>query len=137
MMPQTISVELVQIGPSTSRLTARSHSLVVDRPVEKGGRDQGPLGGELLLASLGGCFVSTLLAAVKTRGADVGGIRVEITGIVGGVPERFESIHMSVSASYANEDDMRKLLAIAERGCLVTNTLRDAVSISVKLEVPS
>jgi len=28
---------------------------------------------------------------------------------------------------------MRKLVAVAERGCLVTNTLKDAVNISVDL----
>ena len=39
-----------------------------------------------------------------------------------------------VRANYSDEDMMRKLLAIAERGCLVTNTLKDAVALSVHLE---
>jgi putative redox protein len=133
-MPRTIAIDVEQVGPSTSRVTARSHKLHVDRPVEKGGEDQGPLGGELLLASLGGCFMSTLLAAVRTREAQVSELRVHVTGTVGGVPERFEAIHMSIAGQYRSEDDMRKLVAIAERGCLVTNTLKDAVRLSVELE---
>jgi uncharacterized OsmC-like protein len=39
-----------------------------------------------------------------------------------------------VSGKYGDEDLMRKLLAMAERGCLVTNTLKGAVVISITLE---
>jgi putative redox protein len=133
-MPRTISVEIQQVGPSTGQAMARSHTVFVDRPEDKGGSDRGPLGGEYLLVSLGGCFLSTLLAAVRTRNADVAHVTVSVAGTVGGVPERFESIRMMVRAKYKNEDEMRKLVAIAERGCLVTNTLKDAVVLSVHLE---
>jgi putative redox protein len=133
-MSRTLSVEVEQIGPSTGSATARSHTVMVDRPVEKGGDDRGPLGGEYLLVSLGGCFLSTLLAAVRTREADVSNVRVSVTGTIGGVPERFEAMALRVSATYADADLMRKLVAIAERGCLVTNTLNTAVAISVTVE---
>jgi putative redox protein len=132
-MARTITVQVDQIGLSTSKGTARSHSVVIDRPVEKGGDDRGPLGGELLLLSLGGCFMSTLLAAIKTREADVSGVKLSVAGTIGGVPERFESLHMRVSAKYSDADLMRKLMMMAERGCLVTNTLRDAVLITLEL----
>ena len=123
----------MQISPSTSQATARSHSVLIDRPVDKGGQDQGPLGGELLLVSLGGCFMSTLLAAIRTREAAVSDVRVSVTGTIGGVPERFEAMALQVSASYSNADEMRKLITVAERGCLVTNTLKDAVRVTVEL----
>lgn len=135
-MPKTIIVEIAQVGSSTSQATARSHTVLVDRPVERGGEDRGPQGGELLLVSLGGCFASTLLAAIRTREADVSDVRVAVTGTIGGVPERFESMALRVSAKFSDEDLMRKLLAMAERGCLVTNTLRNAVLISVELDPP-
>lgn len=133
-MSRSISVEVEQIGPSTGRATARSHTVLVDRPVDKGGSDRGALGGEYLLVSLGGCFLSTLLAAVRTREADVSNVRVSVTATIGGVPERVESMALRVSATYSDEELMRKLIAIAERGCLVTNTLKDAVVLSVALE---
>ena len=41
---------------------------------------------------------------------------------------------LRISAKYSDEDLMRKLILVAERGCLVTNTLKDAVAISVTLE---
>ena len=91
------------------------------------------MGGELLLASLGGCFMSTLLAAIRTRRAEVSEVRVSVTGTIGGVPERFESMALRVSAKYEDADTLRKLITIAERGCLVTNTLKEAVLLSVEL----
>ena len=133
-MGRTVSVEIEQVGPSTGQATARTHTVFVDRPTDKGGHDRGPLGGEYLLVSLGGCFLSTLLAAVKTRGAEVSNVRVSVAGTIGGVPERFEAMAVRVNAVYKDKDEMRKLLTIAERGCLVTNTLRDAVALSLYLE---
>jgi putative redox protein len=133
-MPRAVSVEIEQVGPTTGSATARTHTVFVDRPVEKGGSDRGPLGGEYLLISLGGCFLSTLLAAVRTREADVSNVRVSVVGTIGGVPERFESMDVRVSAKYTDADLMRKLVAMSERGCLVTNTLKDAVALSVSLQ---
>jgi putative redox protein len=133
-MPRTISVEIEQIAPSTGSATARNHTVYVDRPVEKGGSDRGPLGGEYLLISLGGCFLSTLLAAARTREADLSNVRVAVSGTIGGVPERFESIALRVSGKYPDEALMHKLVALAERGCLVTNTLKNAVTIRVDVE---
>jgi putative redox protein len=132
-MARVITVEVEQTGSSTSKGTARTHAVTIDRPVEKGGADAGPLGGELLLLSLGGCFMSTLLAAINTRAAPVSHVRVHVSASIGGTPERFESMHLRVTADYADADLMRKLIDIAERGCLVTNTLRDALVLSVEL----
>jgi putative redox protein len=133
-MPRTISVDVEQIGPSTGSAAARSHTVFVDRPIDKGGSDRGPLGGEYLLIALGGCFLSTLLAAARTRDADVSNVRVSVVGTIGGVPERFESMAVRVAAKYTDADLMQKLVAMAERGCLVTNTLKNAVTLEVTLE---
>ena len=68
-MPNTLRVQFESIGPSTSRATARLHTVLVDRPTAKGGEDRGPLGGEYLLVALGGCFLSNLLAAIRATHA--------------------------------------------------------------------
>jgi len=133
-MPRTVSVDVEQVGPSTGSAAARTHTVFVDRPVDKGGSDRGPLGGEYLLIALGGCFLSTLLAAVRTREAEVSNVRVSVVGTIGGVPERFESMAVRVSAKYSDADLMQKLVAMSERGCLVTNTLKNAVTLEVSLE---
>jgi putative redox protein len=128
-----LQVQVDQVGPSTSQGTARSHSVLIDRPVPKGGEDRGPLGGELLLLSLGGCFLSNLLAAVRARSAAVSDVRITVSATVGGTPERVEAFTLSIAAAYDDEDLMRKLIGIAERACIVTNTLKEAAPIEIQL----
>jgi putative redox protein len=53
-----MKTELRQVSESTSEASLRDHDLLIDRPKDKGGADRGPLGGELFLASIGGCFMS-------------------------------------------------------------------------------
>ena len=133
-MAQTLTVQLEQIGPATATARARTHAVVVDRPVEKGGSDRGPLGGEYLLVALGGCFLSNLLAAIRARDADVSGVRIGMTGTMESSPDRFVAFDVSVSADHRDADGVRKLIAIAARACAVTNTLRKAAPISISFE---
>ncbi len=135
-MARTISGKVDQVGPSTGKGTVRTHSVLVDRPTDKGGADRGPMGGELLLLALGGCFTSNLLAAIKTRNAVVSGVRVTVDATLDGTPERMTAYTVRVSARYDNREEMDKLVTIAERGCIVANTLRQNVPLTVVLEEP-
>ena len=134
-MSDTISVQVNQVGPSTSEGIVRGqHRVLVDRPPAKGGEDQGAMGGELLLVALGGCFMSTLLAAIRTREADVSDVRIEVIGTLGSNPGRYTGVEMKIAADYSDKEQMTKLVTIAERGCLVANTLKDAVNLSFSVE---
>ena len=133
-MSQTLSVRVDQVGPATARATARAHSVMVDRPVPKGGEDRGPLGGEYLLVALGGCFMSNLLAAIRAREAAVSNVRVDVTGTIDGPPDRFSAFTMTISAGHADAELVRKLIAIAARACAVTNTLRAAATVAIEFE---
>src|SRR5690349_14009260 len=103
-MAQTLQVQIEQTGASTSRGTARSHSVIIDRPVAKGGQDHGPLGGEYQLLALGGCFMSNLLAAIRTREADVAEVRIAVTGTIEGNPERFTAMTLKIAAKHHDAD---------------------------------
>lgn len=133
-MGQTLQVQIQQTGPVTSRGVARSHSVFIDRPVAKGGDDRGPLGGEYQLLALGGCFMSNLLAAIRTRDAAISQVEIAVSGTIDGSPERFTAIVMKVIAQHNDADLVRKLITIAERSCIVTNTLRNVVQISIVFE---
>ena len=133
-MSQTLTVQVEQVGPATARAAVRSHVVLVDRPVAKGGEDRGPLGGEYLLVALGGCFMSNLLAAIRAREAAVSDVRIEVSGTIDGPPDRFTAVAMAVSASHGDAELVRKLIAIAARACAVTNTLRAAADVRIELE---
>jgi putative redox protein len=135
-MSRTISGAVHQVGPSSGRGTVRSHNVLIDRPTDKGGADRGPMGGELLLLALGGCFMSNLLAAIRARDAAVSDVRVTVDATVDGSPERMTAYTVRVAARYADPAEMEKLLTIAERGCIVANTLKAAAPVAVVLEDP-
>src|SRR5215471_6810863 len=128
-----LQVEIEQTGPGTSKGTVRSHTVIIDRPVAKGGEDRGPLGGEYQLLALGGCFMSNLLAAIRARQADISAVRITVSGTVDGNPQRFTAMHMKVTAKHNDVDLFRKLIEIAERGCTVSNTLRSALDLSISM----
>jgi len=91
------------------------------------------MGGELLLAAIGGCFMSNLLAAIKAREAQVSDVYVEVNGTPEGTPPRFSGVELCVSADCDDRELLEKLVEIAERGCIMVNTLRAALSLSVRI----
>lgn len=132
-MATIIQVEVNQVGPTTSEGRARTHTVLIDRPVAKEGEDRGAMGGELMLVSLGGCFMSNLLAAIKGRNAAVSDVRITIDGTLESAPPRFSAILMRVDANYEDRELMEKLVTISERGCIVSNTLKHAVSLTIEI----
>jgi putative redox protein len=129
-MPE-IGVSLRPVGGSVVVGQARDHTLTIDRPKEKEGTDAGPMGGELLLLALGGCYVSTFLAALKAEDpqADASTISFQVDGSLVSAPTRFSEITVQISAPVALQDLISKPLLKAERGCIVHNSIRDAITV--------
>lgn len=130
-MSAQVQIEVRQVSATTSEAVARQHKVLSDRPEAKGGQDQGPMGGELLLMGLGGCFMGNLLAAVSAREADVQDLHLTIRGTLSETPTRFSAIALEVRGAYGDRAAMEKLVTIAERGCIVANTLKNAVALSL------
>lgn len=126
----SIQVQVNQVSGSAAEGIARSHQVLIDRPSEKGGEDQGMMGGEYLLVALGGCFMSNLLAAVKARGADIKGVKLQIVGTLESAPSRFGEIEVQVSAEASDKAQLEKLVEMADRACISSNTLRRATKVT-------
>lgn len=131
-----INVAVQQVSRSTAEGQARSHRVLVDRPQDKGGDDQGMMGGEYLLVALGGCFMSNLLAAVHAREADIHGVTLQIAGTLAQAPSRFSDIEVTVDAQAADRDLLEKLVVMADRACISSNTLRGAVNVTFTVNHP-
>ncbi len=129
----TTSVAVEQMSGTASRGDARGHKLIMDRPEAKGGTNEGMMGGEALLNGLGGCFMSNLLAAAKSRNIELKNARADIEADVAEAPSRFTAIRMSVTAQCNPPEELDKLVTIAERGCIAANTLKAAVELSIKV----
>jgi putative redox protein len=126
-----LTVQVRQTSTSASEATIRGHKVAIDRPVDKGGTDAGPMGGELLLAATGGCFMSTLLAAVRSREADVRNVLVECAGTLEQTPARFVRIELTVQAECEDRGLLEKLVEIAANGCIMVNTLRSILEVRI------
>jgi putative redox protein len=134
-MSQTLEARVEQDGASSAVGIVRTHRVAIDRPVAKGGTDKGPLGGEYPLVSLGGCFMSNLLAAIRAREAALSNLRIALAATVESAPDRMTAIAMNVGADGADRAMLEKLVEIAGRACIVTNTLKLAMPITVTCEV--
>ena len=68
--------------------------------------------------------MSNLVAAAAARSVAAEGLEVTIRGTLAAAPPRFEAIDLEVRAAGLAPDVLDKLDTIAERGCIVHNTLR-------------
>lgn len=134
-MANEIAIQLAQISPTTSEATIRKHRVLIDRPEAKGGTDEGPMGGELFLSAIGGCFLSNLLAAVRARQAAVSEVKLEVIGTLADAPARFSAVDMFVRAKYEDAELFEKLVDIADRGCIMMNTLRGKLEVNLRIAV--
>jgi len=134
-MANEIAIQIAQISPTTSEASIRRHRVKVDRPEPKGGTDEGPMGGELFLAAIGGCFMSNLLAAIRAREAAVTDATLEVVGTLADSPSRFSSVDMFVRATYEDAALFEKLVDIADRGCIMMNTLRGKLEVNLRIAV--
>src|SRR6266540_6229926 len=112
-MSTTFRATIEHVNHTTSRAVVRSHTLLVDRGVPKGGFDLGPAGGEYQLVALGGCFTSHLLGAIRAREAAMTNVEVAVTGTLDGTPERFTAFTVDVSAQCPDPELARKLVTMA------------------------
>ena len=112
-----MKIQLRQISSSTCEATIRTHQVLIDRPQEKGGSDTGPMGGELFLASIGGCFMSNLLAAINARKANISEVRTDVIGTLAEAPTRFSTVELQVIAKGSSEE-LEHLVVVADRAAL-------------------
>jgi putative redox protein len=132
-----ITITIRQISAAASEAAIRQHRVLIDRPVAKGGSDMGPMGGELFLSAIGGCFMSNLLAAMRARNVEMPGLQTQVTGtLADNGPARFTAVELHVTADTPDRETLEHLVEIADRGCIMMNTLRDKFDVRIRLAAP-
>ena len=76
--------------------------------------------------------MSNLIAAVQARGLDLTDLELLVRGNLTTSPPRFDSIVMEVYGAGPDLDQLGKLTEIAERACIVANTLKGSVALRVE-----
>lgn len=113
--------------------TAGPHAIVVDRSLAKDGTYLGMVGGELLFTAIGTCLMTTLIGAARARNLELTRVEFNVSGVHEDAPSRYTSIDIdAIVEADATQQEIDKLLAIAERGCTVSNTVSRGAPIQIR-----
>ncbi len=128
-----LDIKLQQVGETATRAEAGNYEITIDRPPEKGGSGQGPMGGQVLLMGVGGCFASTLFAAAKERKITVTGLKIKLSSELStSTPARFSKINIEViGGEFSEPESVNKLINIAQKGCISINTVKQGLEVLV------
>ena len=77
--------------------------------------------------------MSNLLAAIKARDAQISDVHVEVVGSLAESPARFSGVELRVAADSRDPALLERLVEIADRGCIMMNTLRGSLDLRVVL----
>lgn len=75
--------------------------------------------------------MSNLLAVIQSRAANISQVELYIEGTLSQAPSRYSHIVLKVSAQHQDRDLLLKAVEMADRACIVANTLRSAVELEV------
>lgn len=132
-MATEVKVQLVE--GTLGVASARSHAIVVDRNANLGGSDLGFTGGEVFFTGIGTCLLTTLIGAARARDITLTKVEFNITGETETGPSRWTSINVNaIVEGDASTEEIQKLVTIAERSCIVSNTVQLGAPIHVTLQ---
>ncbi|EMA44664.1 OsmC family protein [Halobiforma nitratireducens] len=112
------------------RIDAGSFGWQYDEPEDSGGTETGPTPVDVFLGGLASCLSLSTRYQVEKRDADVG----EISVTTDANPEHgsVESIEVTVHlASDENDETLARIVDLAERGCHVSQLLRDDLELEL------
>jgi putative redox protein len=126
-------VNIHQIKGKQLLITGRSHAVIGDQPVEKGGSDIGLTPTELLLSALGSCMAFNLLAYAQLKNFKIHELQVELEDEVAKSPERVSKISARIRLAGDLTEEERNRLLRSAKSCKIHNTLRGNPAIEVAL----
>ena len=73
--------------------------------------------------------MSNLLAAIRAREAEISDVSVEVLASIVDSPARFTRLEPRVTAKSRDQELLERLVEIADRGCIMMNTLRGTLDV--------
>lgn len=103
----------------------RGHTLVQDKPAASGGKDEGPMASELLLAGLLACQHSTFVkvAAKRKVAASLRDLKGELHFADGDIASIRVKFHVAAGPDVA-DSAIETLLKLTEKTCTISKVLK-------------
>ena len=125
---------------NAGEVTARTFSFRTDWPPDAGGRDSGPAPGELVLAALGSCIVSSYVIQAAISGVEIDELeltleaRVDLRGQFELAPVRPGLAGVKATVEVRSEADDATLEALG-RAAIRTSPVYDTLANGVPIEL--
>ena len=134
MPEQTSPVRVRALDGEAYELEVRGHRILVDQPVEAGGRDQAPTPTELFIASLAGCVGYYAGRYLTRHGYTRDGLAVTVTYTMAtDRPARVSSIQLTVKVPAELPVNRWSALQAVVSHCTVHNSLTTPPSVTIEL----
>ncbi|RLG51278.1 MAG: hypothetical protein DRN96_05715 [Thermoproteota archaeon] len=130
-------VKLTWDGETGCIAELSKQQIKVDTPSEFGGRAQGPPPEELLAASVGACYVTTLLYFARKTGLSLSSLTAEATCTLERGEKGFtvSRVALRVEASSDDLEKLEKCLKLTEEYCPITRMVEKAAKLDVEVSV--
>jgi len=119
-------------GEATAIGSAGPYTLVVDRPVEGGGRGLGFNGGQLMYLAIGGCVSNDLFREADARGIRLTNVRVVVHGDFSGNPPVSDAVSYDVElAGPATAEELEQLVRLVDGIAEIPNSVRRGTQVKL------
>ncbi len=125
------------LGEVQFEVKARSHTVVCDQPIDKGGFDEGMTPPEFLLASLGTCAGYYAVQYLKSHDLPREGLRIRTSAGKAKGPARMADFRIDIECANPLEARHRDGILKAVHACLIHNTLLNPPRIDVDVATPA
>ncbi len=140
---QKMKVKLIKSGGFKAEVKAGRYKLVFDEDKAIGGTGEGPAPSQMLLASIGGCLLSTLNVWSRILKTPVKSAEVSVKGTIDGtkllgidenVPAGFQDLTVEFKIDSDESDEkIKELINAVEKHCPVHNTVVNASNVNIKI----
>lgn len=122
------------VGEPTAIGSAGPYTLVVDRPIDGGGRGQGFNGGQLLYLAIAGCISNDLFREARAEGIALDRVRVVVRGDFSGDPAVSDDVGYEVDIQGdATDDRLKALVERVDQIAEIPNSLRQGTPVRLGL----
>jgi len=119
--------------PFATDITAGTHHLLADEPVDAGGADVGPTPHEILLSALGACTAITLRMYAQRKQWPLEEVNVQLSFGDAGSVKGTTIIERDVTLTGALDEEQRQRLLQIANSCPLHKILTGTVEIPTKL----
>ncbi|AEH37439.1 OsmC family protein [Halopiger xanaduensis] len=118
------------------RIRAGSFAWPYDEPESSGGTETGPTPVDVFLGGLAACLSLSVRYQAEKRDAGIGEISVTADGEPerGSVEQLDVTVRLEADADEIDDDTLERLVELAERGCHVSELLRDDLAFDLSWE---